>query len=441
MGRRLLIVAVLVAGIFAAFFAVRAWRDGATAEVNGPPTPSAEMVWAPATDDWPCWRGPDGSNRSAASAPHRWSATDGVRWQAKLPGRGHASVIVCGERLFAISSDEASSTQTLHCLHATTGEQLWQHTTLRGGWMRLHPKNTHASSTPACDGQRVLVAGISDGGLWVTAVGLDGERLWQRRVGPFTSQHGYASSLALYRGLVIVAGENRGSGIGKLTGVTSYLAALTRDTGEVAWLVRRPALPSYGSPAVVGDRVVLAGAKGVSAYDALTGRLDWEHAWEEGRTASAVASGGGRIFVSRTQPSGRVIALPADGPSTPEPIWEQPSASDVPSPLWHEGRVYLLGDQGVLSCLEDTGKQRWKLRLAGNFSASPLLAGGLLYCTNEQGMTFVVQPGDGKGQILARNPLGEATFATPVPVGGRLYFRTESGVACIEAADKLGRAR
>ncbi len=429
----------MAVALVAALVTFRVWRHGSVAEVGaGVPAASSGPDWTPAEADWPCWRGPSGSNRTDARMPLRWDGTAGVSWRVKLPGRGHASAVVCGERLFATSADEASATQTLYCLHAGTGERLWERTTLTGGWMALHHKNTHASSTPACDGRRVFVAGIAHGGLWVTAVGVDGEVAWQRRVGPFTSQHGYGSSVALYRGLVIVSGENRGTGVSRLGGVSSYLAALSRETGEVVWLVRRPTLHNYGTPAVVGRQVVLAGARAIGFYDALTGRLDGEHTWDEGRTASTPASGGGRVFVSRTLPAPRVVALTS---GTRAPSWEQASgAADVPAPVWDAGRLFLLTDQGILSCLDDaSGETRWKLRLGGAFAASPLVADGHLYCTSEQGVTSVVRPGEGGGKVVARCPLGEPVLATPTPARGRLYFRTETGVACV-GADRVGRA-
>jgi outer membrane protein assembly factor BamB len=335
----------------------------------------------------------------------------------------------------------------LLCYSAATGELLWEHLLLQGGWMPLHEKNTHASSTPACDGESVFVAGIAHGGLWATAVGLDGKRRWQQRVGPFVSQHGYGSSVALYRGLVLVAGENRGSQVSNLAGVTSYLAALERDTGSVVWRVRRPALPSYGTPTVATvagtAQLLLSGARGVAAYDPLTGTLRWQCSWPEGRTAASVAFGDGRVFASRLHPASQTIAIRADeaGPSEREAAWSQSSgAADVPSPLWRAGKLYLLGDAGFLTCLDDqTGDVRWKLRLSGAFTASPLLAADHLYCTNEQGMTFVVVLGE-PARIVARNPLNQPIFATPAPAENRLYFRTETSLICVEEPTALTRS-
>jgi outer membrane protein assembly factor BamB len=266
----------------------------------------------------------------------------------------------------------------------------------------------------------------------VTAVDLAGEVIWQEKVGPYVSEWGYGSSLALYRGRVIVSGENKGDRIGHWTGATSYLAALDGRTGEVVWRVRRPRAFSYGTPVVadVGGRaqLLLAGAEGVTSHDPGTGQLLWSCRWEKGRTANSLAWDDQHVYATRTMPAPEVVCVRADGSgdvTDTHLVWRQSAgAADVPSPLAHGGRLYLVTDAGVAHCLDaKSGELIWKQRLPGAVSASLLRAGERLYAFGEQGAATVFGAGSRYRQ-LARNRLGGETFATPAASGDRLFVRT-----------------
>jgi outer membrane protein assembly factor BamB len=220
-----------------------------------------------------------------------WSASANVAWKAAIPGRGHASPVIRGDRIYVATADEDAGVQSLLCYERSSGSLLWNREVHRGGLMARHDKNSHASSTPATDGRRVYVAFVNHDALWLSAVAADGGLAWRTRVGPFVSEWGYGSSPVLYRGLVIVAGENKGSKLAHVTGLCSYLAAVRARDGEVVWRVRRPRAFSYGTPAVSRlcgrDQLVLAGAEAVTAYDPATGAELWHCPWPAGRTAGS----------------------------------------------------------------------------------------------------------------------------------------------------------
>ncbi|MEK6234233.1 MAG: PQQ-binding-like beta-propeller repeat protein, partial [Planctomycetales bacterium] len=194
-----------------------------------------DLPVTPETDaaDWPWWRGTERNNTASGDlAPIKWSKTDNIAWKAEIPGRGHASPCLWGNRIFLSSADETAKTKFVLCLNRETGEQLWKTTVHDGGFLHVHHKNSQASATPVCDGTNVYVPFLvkKDGqdGLWVTALDLDGKIVWQESAGPFSSKHGYGSSPAIYKSLLIIAGDNGGSG---------FLTALDRETGSVHWRV------------------------------------------------------------------------------------------------------------------------------------------------------------------------------------------------------------
>ncbi len=183
-------------------------------------------------DDWPWWRGQSRDGKAArpesaaTSPPVTWSPTQNVVWRQDVPGRGHASPVVWQDRIYTATADEQAGTQSLLAFDRETGKSLWNTVVHRGEFAACHGTNSQASATPACDGQRIFGAFIRPDGLWITAVDLDGEIVWQTKAGPFQSQHGYGASPVLYQSLVIVAGDNSGPG---------YLAALERETGKIVW--------------------------------------------------------------------------------------------------------------------------------------------------------------------------------------------------------------
>lgn len=391
-----------------------------------------------AKDDWPWWRGPsnDGKSRDRRVVT-KWTATENVVWKTQVPGRGHSSPIVVGDRVFLTTADEEAKKQLILGFRRKNGELLWSTVAHEGEFLTKHPKNAHASATPASDGERVYSVFINREALYVTATDLDGRIVWQTRVGGFKSQHGYGSSPVLYKGLLIVNGDSLKGG---------FVAALHRHNGKIAWRVDRPtpgSNGSYGTPIVATlagrAQLLLTGMGEVRSYDPDSGRLLWSCSGPAEVTACTPAFNDSLVLATGGYPEKEILAIRADGKgdvSKSHVLWRtNKGVSYVPSPIYHDGHFYVVSDNGIITCFEaETGQRVWQNRLEGDFSASPVLVGGLLYCTNEAGKTFVVKIGH-EFEIVATNDLSDGGFATPAICGGQIFLRTNHFLYC------LGNAR
>jgi outer membrane protein assembly factor BamB len=353
-----------------------------------------------------------------------WSDTENVLWKVEVPGRAHASPTIYRNAVFVATADEAKETQSLLCYDRTTGKLRWTRVVHEGGFMHAHGKNSQASATPACDGERVFTTFLSKDGLWVTAVDFDGQIVWQTQAGPFNSQHGYGSSPTLYQSLVIVAGDNQGAG---------YVAALHRKTGEVIWRTPRESDPSYGTPVIAKtggrERLLLAGQTRVDSYDPATGEQHWTSPGPADVTANTVAWNDDLVFASGGYPQNGLMAIrAADGSDV---VWEKDFKLYVPSALVADDRVFVVQDNGVARCLAAaTGDEIWTHRLGGDFSSSPVLVEDVIFVASEAGVVHVFKASD-RYEEIARHDLGEPIFATPVICGGKMYLRTAKHLYCI----------
>jgi outer membrane protein assembly factor BamB len=387
-----------------------------------------------AEDDWPCWRGPfqDGKSRDRRVIT-KWTATDYVVWKTRVPGRGHSSPIVVGDRVFLTTADEKARKQLILGFRRKNGELLWSTVAYEGQFLPKHPKNSHASATPASDGERVYCVFINREALYVLATDFDGQIVWQTRVGSFKSQHGYGSSPVLHKSLVIVNGDS-------LKG--SFLAALHRDNGKIAWQVNRPTTErngSYATPVVAmlagRAQLLLTGMGEVRSYDPDSGRLLWSCSGPAEVTACSPAFSDSSVFATGGYPEKEILAIRADGKgdvSKTHGVWRtKKGVSYVPSPIYHDASLYVIADNGIISCFDArTGKEVRQDRLEGEFSASPVLVGDLLYCTNEAGKTFIVKSGS-RFEIVATNDLADGGFATPAVCGGQIFLRTNHFLYCL----------
>jgi outer membrane protein assembly factor BamB len=346
---------------------------------------------------------------------------------------------VSGDAIYVLDADEDTGERSLLCYNRPTGASRWAAPLHSKDLMPRHDKNSHASSTPACDGRRVYAALPHAGGLWVSAVGLEGRLAWQTRVGPFVTEWGYGSSVALYGSLVIVSGENKGSKLAHFAAASSYLAALNVDTGAVIWCVRRPRAASFGTP-VVGQvagrpQLLLAGSGRITSYDPATGRELWHCGWSAARTAGTVAFDEQRVYASAAFPRAEVVCVRGDGQgdvTNTHVVWRVSSnAPDVPSPLYHDGLLFLVTDGGTAACLDAaTGRKLWQECFSATFSASPVLVDGTVYALSEGGATFVFKAAR-RYEPEAKNVLTGEFFASPSPTGGQIFLRSLHEVYCI----------
>ncbi len=379
----------------------------------------AERITVAATD-WPWWRGPNRNGIADArqKPPLKWSETENVLWKSPVPGRGHSSPTVVGDQVFLATADPENETQAVLCYDRNTGKQLWRTDVHRGAFEKKgNAKNSHASSTVACDGQRLFINFLHDGAVYTTALNREGKQLWQTKITDFVIHQGFGASPALYRSLVIVSADNKGGGV---------LAGLERATGKIVWKQERPQLPNYTSPIILPvdghDQVLMTGCDLVAGFEPLTGKKLWETKGSTTECVTSTVTDGQLVFASGGYPKNHVTAVRGDGSG--KVVWEKNIRVYVPSMLVHNGYLYAVQDGGVAVCWKcDTGKEIWKGRLGGTFSASPVLVGEQIFATNEAGQTFIFKATPDGFTLDGENTLGDEVFATPVFCGDRIYMR------------------
>lgn len=377
--------------------------------------------------DWPWWRGPGLNNH----APHDLKIPElteaNIRWQVDIPGKGHASPILCGEHVVLATADNEQQIQYVLARQRATGEPVWQTEIHRGGFQKdSHRNNSHASATVVFDGERYFGVFIHQLGLWVTALDTQGKIVWQTRAGDFDSIYGFGMSPCLWGSLVFVCGDNDRPG--------AFLAALHRQTGEVVWRVKRPNIDTYGTPIVARvagrDQLLLGGGGYMWSYDPANGKVLWKcKGPTEETTSNTVAFDKENIYVTGGYPKPYIaMGIRADGHGDVDDthvLWTNKRAmSYVPSPLLFEGLLYVLNDDGIITCLDAaTGKPAFSQRLGGDYSASPLLLGNRIVLCSEQGLVLTIATGR-KFQKLSELELEDGMWATPAASADGVYVRT-----------------
>ena len=383
-----------------------------------PKDASTDGIQVTATD-WPWWRGPtrDGVAAANQKPPFKWSETENVLWKTPIPGGGHGSPIVVGDQVFLALADIETQSQAVLCIDRHTGKQLWRTEVHRRKIEKKDiGKSSLASSTLACDGHRVFINFFHDAAIYTTALSRDGKQIWQTKVTDFGKQE-FGSSPTVVGPLVIVAADNKVAGV---------IAGLDRATGKIVWKQERPHEWNYASPILLRaagrDQLLMNGATLVSSFDPLTGKKLWECTSTATETIASVVSDGERIFTSAGSPKSYVAAMRADGSG--KIVWENKSKVYVPSMLIQGGHLYAVLDIGVAMCWNcATGKELWKERLEGEFSASPVLVGEHIFATNEVGRTFIFKASPAAFELVAANQLAGEVMASPAICGDRIYVR------------------
>ena len=424
---------------------------------------------------WPSFRGADASGVEAAGQPPlTWDVASGtnVAWRTPIPGLGHSSPVVWGDRIFVttavplpgLGGDAGATTDgtvilkevgsiptntrhawRLYCLDRATGRVLWERTAHEGmPKVKRHAKASQASATPVTDGTHVVAMMGSEG---LYAFDIHGAPLWTRDLGRLDvgyvddrkEEWSPGSSPVIHDGLVIVQNDRH---------TDSYVVAFDVRTGQEKWRVGRDEMPSWATPTVVdGPRptIVTNSPRFIRGHEAATGRELWRV--EEGgqvKVPTPVVFEDLVIVTGGWPNGGRpIIAIRA---ATGAVAWKlERGSSYTPTPVVYQGVLYVCIDNGVLSAYDPrTGKRHYQRRIApdsGGFSASPVAAAGRIYFPSEDGVMFVVRAGT-RFELLARNDMKAMLLATPAVVGDTLLVRTRSHlVALQQTADQQRRAR
>jgi outer membrane protein assembly factor BamB len=421
-----------------------------------------------AQDHWPGFRGAGTPITDVPALPTEWDAKKNVAWTADVAGKGWSSPIVWGDRVFVTSvvADKTLEARKglyildlvgkvepgehrwlVHCLDLKTGKNLWTQEAKKGEVPgSIHIKNTYASETPVCDGERVYAY---FGNIGLFCYDHAGKQLWTKTWDPVKTQMGWgtAASPALHDGTLYILNDND---------TKSFLTALDAKTGKEKWTVVREEKSNWTTPFVwVNDQrteIVTAGYSKVRSYST-DGKLLWELSGMSTPTIPTPFAAGGLLYVTSgyvVDPFLRpmyVIRPGATGDITLKP--EETANKSIawahrligpyhPTPLVVGEHLYILYDTGFLSCFEaKTGKQIYdRKRISASaraFTASPWSYNGKVFCLSEDGDTYAIDAGP-EFKVQGPNSLDEMTLATPAIAGGRLLIRTQGKVYCITKA-------
>jgi outer membrane protein assembly factor BamB len=424
-----------------------------------------------ADSNWPQFRGEGASGVGTGSPPIEWNGESGknILWKVEIPGLGHSSPIIWGDRIFVTSAvpeagesllkvglygdikpveGEGAQKFNLYCLDRKTGKILWERIAIAGQpKIKRHPKSTHASPTPVTDGKRVVVSFGSEG---VYSYDFNGKLLWKLDLGVLDSgyyvvpdaQWGFASSPIIHDGVVIIQADVQKD---------SFLAAVDAATGKELWRTSRDDVPTFGTPAVVpytaggakSLQVVVNGWHHIGGYDFKTGKELWR------------LKGGGDIPVpTPVMSDGLIVITNAHGQARPIYAIRPDASGDITdnhksiawtvdragnymeTPLLDAGLGYFCFDNGILTVYQlATGEKLYQQRLGGGtsgFTSSPVAVADRLYITNEDGHTYVLAKGR-EYKVLSENELGETVMATAAISGDVLYLRGRKHLFAIAA--------
>lgn len=387
-------------------------------------------------EDWTEFRGPTGQGHSTVTGlPTEWGDVQNVAWKHEIPGKGWSSPIVLGKRVYlttAVPKATAdTSPQSLRalCIDALTGNILWNVEVFeQPEGVKIHEKNSHASSTPITDGKHLFVHFGTHGTACLKLA--DGEVVWRNQELKYSPQHGNGGSPVLVDNRLIVSCDGLDE---------QFVVALDTETGAVRWQTPRNMNPSrgfsFGTPLVIRidgkDQVVSQGSEAVIAYDPKTGAEFWKVRYPGGYSVvPRPVFGLNLLFVCTGFNAPVIMAIRPQGAlgdvTETHVAWQSKKAVPLdPSPLLVDDALYMISDNGVASCLEaTTGQERWQHRIGGTFWASPLYADGKIFLQSEEGDGIVLKPGP-EYQELARNPLRELTRASYAVGDGALFIRTE----------------
>ena len=414
----------------------------ATASDNSKENPAAHDT------DWPRFRGPNGTGISHAdTVPLTWTAKD-YNWILDLPGHGHGSPVVVGDRLYLISGEPDTAERSVVCVHVNRGDILWKRN-FSSKPHRLHHANSYGSTTPAADANGVVVTWSDPEKILLMALDRKGKTVWQKNLGPYQAINGAGTSPIIVDDLVVLMNVQMDPefmiSIGVLpqnypnrTAHDSFLLAVDRKSGEIRWQVKRETyLAGYATPCVRttdnGDRelIFLDSAYGLAGVDIQTGEINWQTSrLLPSRTVASPVVAGDLIFGShgRGVSADMLCALRAGSKSTqPKVEYEIKTAAPLtPTPLVKDKLAVLWSDAGIVTCIEAaTGTVVWRNRVGGSYYGSPIWVNGYLYCVDRRGTVMVVAANE-KYELLGKTSLGEPSFATPAVAGGVIYFRTET---------------
>lgn len=402
-----------------------------------------------AADNWPQFRGPDGDGHSdAKSLPLTFGETEHVKWKTPIHGKGWSSPVIWGSQIWLTTATEDGRELSVVCVDRESGKILHDKILFRVANPQFcHKFNSYASPTPVIEEGRVYVTFGSPGTACLDT--RDAKVLWERR--DFVCNHfrGAGSSPIVFGDLLIMNFDGSDN---------QFVVALDKKTGRTAWQTKRGIdyqdLEADGKPKGDGDfrkafstpnvirfdgKPVLlsSGAKAHYGYDPLTGKELWR-VEERGQhsASSRPIAGFGLAFFTTGFGKGQLLAVKLGGTGVLDPsqiAWRgDRNVANKPSLLLIDDLLYMIDDGGIASCIEaKTGKEVWRERVPGNYSASPICADGRIWLCSEHGEVVVLATGR-EFKKLAENKFDGGFMASPAVSGKALFLRSKTDLYRVE---------
>ncbi len=421
--------------------------------------PAVRIPAATGTNFWPYWRGPAADGMAAGDAPLHWSDTQNIKWKADIPGRGHSSPVIWGDKIFVTtaikngppdpppapgakpplvtSGPQAEHSFDVICLDRKTGKILWQRTATKAvpheGYHGTY--GSFASNSPVTDGKQVYAFFGSRG---MYCYDMEGNLVWKKDFGVqmhmrMSFGEGMAPVISGDRLILVFDSE-----------ADSFMVVLDKNSGKEIWRVSRDEKSDWAAPLVYeygGKKQILVnGTKKVRSYDFETGKVIWECAGLGQNTIPQPVKQDDMVFVMTgyMNPNLMAIRLGREGDltGTDAIVWSQTKGNSyTPSPVIHDNKLYVLTDGGMVSCYNaKTGEPYYhqqRLPKTYSFKSSPVGANGKLYLASENEDVIVLRMGE-KFEVLATNTLADQMFiATPAIVDGEIFLRGQNKLFCI----------
>lgn len=388
--------------------------------------------------DWPAFRGPSRDGITQLPLPTRWNSdSDNVRWRTEIPGQGWSSPVVVGSRIFLTAAvpqeqdaEQASYDLTLIGLNAASGEIEFQSVLFKqpADSPRIHKKNSHASPTPVFDGERLFVHFGHQGTACVT---LAGETIWKNTDLDYPPVHGNGGSPAVVGDLVLFSRD--GSDVAEVT-------ALNKASGKLVWQTKRDVEASkrfsFATPLVTEvngqTQIIVPGSNVVQSLNPATGEEYWRLRYDGYSVIPRPIIESGLVFVCTGYNRPVLLAIDPTGSGDVTDThlkWQsKENIPHTPSLVGYQGKIAAVSDNGIAVGFDAvSGEQLWRERIGGNFSASPILSGDLLYLLSEQGDCTVLDLSDERREV-AVNKLGERCLASMAVVDQDLLIRSDAAL-------------
>ncbi len=404
------------------------------------------LTFSLSAEDWPMFRGPEGNGISGEKeVPLSWSAEKNVKWKVSLSSTGNGSPIVSNGRVFLVSANKDGTKRSLLCLDRKTGKQLWEQTVSYDKVAKTHKTNPFGSTTPAADGEKVVV--------WHSSAGLycydfKGKELWKRDLGEFKHMWGYGSSPVLHKGKIFLHCA---------PGARAFMTAIDLESGKTLWETDEPQkgngernennkyMGSWSTPVIAkvggAEQIICSMSTRANAYDPESGKIIWSSeglSGKKGDLAYASAVVAGDVCVAMAGFGGPTMGFKLGGKgdvTKKNRLWrEEKNPQRIGSGVFIDGYVYLANaGPNTFQCIEPkSGEVRWQERSGGAAHwGSMVYAGGHIFVTNQTGTTFVLKPDSKKLEIVGKNTIDERSNSTPAISDGQIFLRTFKNIYCI----------